>query len=92
MAAKHVSIFDNAMVFYHGGKQRSEDEFEFEFEALSKSSGFSGFHFSGCLPCQQCFGSYGTSRSNKSSTIQSAVLILLLVSLPFKYIKYLTNE
>jgi hypothetical protein len=54
IAAKHVSIFDNAMVFYHGGKQRSEDEFE--FEALSKSSGFSGFHFSGCLPCQQWFG------------------------------------
>jgi hypothetical protein len=39
IAAKHVAIYDNAMVFNLGGKERTEKE----FEVLSKSSGFSGF-------------------------------------------------
>jgi hypothetical protein len=39
VAAKHISVYDNAMVFNLGGKERTEKE----FEALSKSSGFSGF-------------------------------------------------
>ena len=39
IAAKHVSVYDVAMVFSLEGKERTEKEFEF----LSKSSGFSGF-------------------------------------------------
>ncbi|XP_059455362.1 caffeic acid 3-O-methyltransferase-like [Corylus avellana] len=39
IAAKHISVYDNGMVFNLGGKERTEKEFEF----LSKSSGFSGF-------------------------------------------------
>jgi caffeic acid 3-O-methyltransferase len=38
-AAKYVSSLDNVMLVNHGGKERTAKE----FEALSKSSGFSGF-------------------------------------------------
>ena len=39
-AAKYVSSLDNVMLVNSGGKERIEKE----FEALSKSLGFSGFH------------------------------------------------
>jgi hypothetical protein len=39
-AAKYVSTLDNNMLVNFGGKERTEKE----FEALSKTSGFSAFH------------------------------------------------
>jgi len=39
-ASKHSTIVDNHMLLAHGGRERTE----IEFESLCKSSGFSKFH------------------------------------------------
>jgi len=39
-ASKHISILDNHMFLAHGGRERTQ----IEFENLCKSSGFSKFH------------------------------------------------
>lgn len=49
LTGKYVSQVDNNMLAIHGGKERTEKE----FEALSRASGFSNFHIAYCV--------YGTS-------------------------------